>query len=1597
MSDQQDLHRQLFETAGEALLVIQAGQIMEANAGAAALLGWAKEALLNQSLLHFSPAVQPDGCNSAQMLAEKMAAALAGPSQRFEWLCQTSTGETVPTEITLSGVESGGEAYLRASIHDISRYKQAEAELTRERNLLHSLIDKLPDTHAFVKDTASRFIFTNAAHLNVIGVDRLDQVLGKTDFDLFPQELAEQYFADEQAIIRSGQPLLNIVEPAVDSAGHKKWYLTNKLPLHDENDQVIGLVGMSLDITKRKEAEESLRQSQQLLQVVMDNIPQSIFWKDNNLTYLGCNRAFAEDAGLPSPEAIIGKTDYELVWREQADLYRADDRQVMEIGQPKLNYEEPQTTGAGTQIWLRTSKVPIHDAEGNVVAVLGMYEDITEQKQSEMALQESEQRLGDIIDFLPNPTFVIDREGKVIAWNHAIEEALGVKAEEILGKGNYEYALPFYGERRPILIDLVFAPPEEIEQKYTQVRRTGETLQAEAYVYPQGQQRYYVGTAAPLYDAEGKLAGAIETFRDITERKQVEEVLRQTNLVVQNSPVVLFRWRAAAGWPVEFVSENITQFGYTPAELLTGVVPFASIVHPDDLERVAQEVQEYSANGVDEFRQEYRIITKDGQVSWTDDRTVIERDSEGNITHYQGIVIDITERRRAEEALRQTHLVVESSPAVLFRWRAAADWPVEFVSENIAQFGYTSAELLSGETPYASIVHPDDLERVGQEVQEYSTSGVDYFPQEYRIITKDGQVRWTDDRTVIERDSEGNITHYQGILLDITERKRVEAELRQYQDRLEELVEARTVELEDRVRELNALQHLMSREGWQAFQSTREQAAPAYLFDQTSVRATTLEALQLPHNGLTQSTAAAGNGHIIAKPMAVQGEIIGALGIQNNSGEPLPPEDQAFLDAVAEQVAEALERARLLEQTQKRAVEMETVAQVSTVVSTILDTNQLLQEVADLTKERFGLYHAHIYLLNASPLEGGVLKLAAGAGEVGRRMFAQGWNIPFERERSLVARAARTRQTVVVADVRQNPDFMPNPLLPQTCSEMAVPLMVGDKVLGVLDVQADVAGRFTGDDVRIMTTLASQVAVALQNAGQYQQTEAALADVEQSQQLLRSIIDATPDWIFVKDREHRYRLVNQSYADSMHVSVEAFIGKDDLDIGFPEEIVKGNPEKGIRGFWADDREVMDSGQIRVIDVEPGVVDGRPVFLSTIKVPLRDASGDAWGVLGFVRDITQREQLLTEAANLYEASRRISQANNPQEIVAAVVEELAIPVINRALLVMFELDSAGELETMTVVANWYSGQGTLPTPVGVRYPKAMFAALGLLITSEPLFFDDIQHDERIDPTTLAILQQLNVHAMAVLPLWVGSRQLGSLLLEIEEVYQFTERDIRLNRSFISQAAVAIDNIRLLEETRSALAEVERTQRRYTVQAWEVYRDRLTTLNYEQAREGVAPLGDNLPAEITQVVAEQRQLIAAPSTDPGGISQPKVIVNPQPSEDRAGQLEASSSLIVPLTIRGETVGVLGLQEIDGQRTWSPEELALIEAISEELAQAAENIRLIDETQQRAAREKRVNEIGEKIQAAQSLEEALKIAVKEVGLSLQAPQTTVKLEVK
>jgi putative methionine-R-sulfoxide reductase with GAF domain/CHASE3 domain sensor protein len=199
---------------------------------------------------------------------------------------------------------------------------------------------------------------------------------------------------------------------------------------------------------------------------------------------------------------------------------------------------------------------------------------------------------------------------------------------------------------------------------------------------------------------------------------------------------------------------------------------------------------------------------------------------------------------------------------------------------------------------------------------------------------------------------------------------------------------------------------------------------------------------------------------------------------QVSSGDEVGTLAQTF-NTMTRKLGEAFEDVR------RRAAELATVAEVSTATSTILESKRLLQEVVDLTKERFQLYHSHIYLLDEN---GENLVLAAGAGEPGRFMVAEGRLIPLDWEQSLVARAARERKGVTVNDVTTAADFLPNPLLPDTRSELAVPMIVGGRVIGVFDIQSEQVGRFTDSDVNIQTTLAAQLATSIQNVRSFEQS-----------------------------------------------------------------------------------------------------------------------------------------------------------------------------------------------------------------------------------------------------------------------------------------------------------------------------------------------------------------------------------------------------------------------------------------------------------------------------------------------------------------------------
>jgi PAS domain S-box-containing protein len=206
-------------------------------------------------------------------------------------------------------------------------------------------------------------------------------------------------------------------------------------------------IGILRDITARKRTEEALRVSRQIIEGIINAIPVRVFWKDKNLVYLGCNAVFARDAGFADPKDIIGKDDYQMGWRDQAELYRDDDRHVIESGSSKSLIEEPQTTPEGNTITLLTSKIPLRGSNGEVIGVLGTYVDITERKRAEEALRESEEKYRVLFECSRDALMTLEPPSWVFtACNQSTVAMFRAKsAEEFVSYGPWELS----PERQP--------------------------------------------------------------------------------------------------------------------------------------------------------------------------------------------------------------------------------------------------------------------------------------------------------------------------------------------------------------------------------------------------------------------------------------------------------------------------------------------------------------------------------------------------------------------------------------------------------------------------------------------------------------------------------------------------------------------------------------------------------------------------------------------------------------------------------------------------------------------------------------------------------------------------------------------------------------------------------------------------------------------------------------------------------------------------------------------------------------------------------------------------------------------------------------------
>ncbi|MFA5348714.1 MAG: PAS domain S-box protein, partial [Methanoregula sp.] len=407
--------------------------------------------------------------------------------------------------------------------------------------------------------------------------------------------------------------------------------------------------------------------------------------------------------------------------------------------------------------------------------------------QAEFSLIESEKRLTDIINFLPDATFAIDRSGNVIAWNRAIEEMTGVAATDILGKGGYEYAIPFYGTRRKILIDLIFEPDDVIARNYAHIIHDKGILIADTPLpRPQGKDVTLMGKASPLYDRQGGIVGAIESIRDITELKKAEESLRESegrfSAFMDHLPVTAF-----------IKDEQSTNlFVNRRMEEIFGAREWiGKSVREQFPDEAAEKMIEDDRKTIrDGYRKTIeKLQTKNGDLKIFETyKFRIDRENKPPLIG--GFAVDITEQKESEMALNESEekyrLVVENSHDAIYIHRENR---LLFVNSRASDLtGYTKDELLK--MNLWDLVHPDDRARL-QESATRRLAGEE-IPSVFtaRIFTKSGEVREGD--FFVDRVIYLGQPAILGIFRDMAELKQADREIRESEQRYRNVVEDQT-------------------------------------------------------------------------------------------------------------------------------------------------------------------------------------------------------------------------------------------------------------------------------------------------------------------------------------------------------------------------------------------------------------------------------------------------------------------------------------------------------------------------------------------------------------------------------------------------------------------------------------------------------------------------------------------------------------------------------------------------------------------------------------------------------------------------------------
>jgi PAS domain S-box-containing protein len=697
--------------------------------------------------------------------------AVAGKGTFFIVPHRLASGKIRTVEVHTTPVVAGDETYLFSVIHDASERVRVEDALRASEERFRVIASSTPD-HVALQDEELRYVFVINPQLGLTQED----MIGRTDYDFLSREEADRLTEVKTRVLETGEPA-HFETSLMSEEGEGEFFDGTYVPDVDADGRIKGLIGYFRNVTERKQIEEALRDSGLFIASILDTTPNLVYIYDlieNRNVY--SNREVSQFLGY-TPEQIkaFGSTLFEnILHPDDAALAARHHERCAEAGDGDvLEVEYRMKHSDGQWRWLRSRDVAFAcDEQGRVTQILGFTEDITERRQAEQALRDSEEKFRNLFDNAEVGMFRTRLDGsEMLDLNDRYLEILGYDREELIGKPSVT----------------VWADPREREAMAQTLEATGRVLDLEFdLLTKQGEVRRCL-TSLKLYRDEGILEGSIT---DITERKQLEREFARVASFPERNPTPIVEVDADGGVfymnpAARRLLPDLRERGFDHSWLSGLEAEFTRLREGDSDETARDVAWDGSA-----FQQNVHYIRDEDRI--------------------RIYAVDITERKQAEEALRREEELYRATfdQAAVGIANVSVDGSWTRVNQRLCDIlGYTREELLG--LTFADITHPDDVGDNVEHLNAIVAGEEDTYETEKRYFRKDGSVVWVDLNVGAIRREDGSLDHQVTVLEDITASKQAEESLRESEARLRVLAESlearvtqRTHELEETIAQL---------------------------------------------------------------------------------------------------------------------------------------------------------------------------------------------------------------------------------------------------------------------------------------------------------------------------------------------------------------------------------------------------------------------------------------------------------------------------------------------------------------------------------------------------------------------------------------------------------------------------------------------------------------------------------------------------------------------------------------------------------------------------------------------------------------------------